>query len=88
MIKIFEVTEGDWIAAETVEQARECCQRVTGIGDDDCADAHELSDAELDTFEFADEPDNENSAKRTFREQLAYMIAQGEKFPCYFATSE
>lgn len=64
-------------------------------------DPYELDDAALDTLKFCEEeyddeddldergePKRKGGEKRTFREQLAKMIAAGDKFPCYFASTE
>ncbi len=49
----------------------------------------ELSADEMDRLTFYDDIANQDdSPKRTFREQLEKMKTDGTEFPCFFATSE
>jgi hypothetical protein len=54
------------------------------------ADIRELTEQELDELMYVDEDENEQSTKvkRSFRDQLALMIANGDHFPCFFASTE
>jgi hypothetical protein len=49
---------------------------------------HELTEEEMDTLQFSDEPGAPAAAKRSFREQLDKLIAEGQTFPCFFASTE
>ena len=90
MIKIYQVTESDWIAANSVADAIKCyVDEYDGEYDPECFEARELTDAELDGLKFIDDlADPENAKKQTFREHLQAMIAKGDTFPTYFATNE
>ena len=88
-LKIFRMNDCDWMAAETLEQAkRGYLQTVwggTGECDDEAFDCPgEISEAQYDRLLFRDD----DGTTRTFREQLQRMIERGEKFPCFFASTE
>ena len=83
-LQIFKMNDYDWYAAESVEDALKAME--ADRGEDYGEDAPvELSEADLDRLKYFDE---DGIPVRTFREQLAKMIAEGEKFPCLFATTE
>ena len=95
-IKIFAMNDCDWYAAESVEDALKAMAEVwsykttpegiTAMQQDFSADhPEELHDKELDLLNYRDE---DEISVRTFREQLAQMIADGQKFPCFFASTE
>lgn len=86
-IKVFRINECDWMAAETLEAAIASHTNITGheCEDEGCCDGpRELTDAEMDTFIFADE----DGSHRTFREELDRQIAAGVTFPAFFASTE
>lgn len=88
-IKIFAMNDCDWMAAETSEDAvREYKENFSG-GDFDDSGPVELSDAEMDRLVFReDEEDGSTVEDISFREKLNRMIAAGETFPCFFASTE
>ena len=46
-------------------------------------------DGQLDGLTYADTDEDEALLdERTFREQLALMVANGDKFPCMFSSTE
>jgi ribosomal protein L16 Arg81 hydroxylase len=88
-MKVIQMNDCDWMAAETVEQATD--EYIAKYGGDE----HEL--AEDQPTELSDEAmnclmfnacDEEPPTKRTFREQLDKLIADGQEFPCFFASTE
>jgi hypothetical protein len=100
-IKIFAMNDCDWYAAESVEDALKAMAEVfsykttpEGIADMreglDVENPGEISDESMDSLIFTDDSDLPEGqiVKRTFREQLAQMIADGQKFPCFFASTE
>lgn len=100
-IKIFNMNDYDWYAAETVEDAlKEMAETLScGTDPDDIAEMRreyqvknpvELTDEDMDRLKYidTDENDDPEGDPRTFREQLAKMISEGDKFPCMFASTE
>ena len=86
MIKIFQVDDTEWYAAETQEEAIAEAMRLTG---EDRAfyeeeTQGEVSDEAMDRLHFIEE----DGIKKTFRQKLDEMIRAGEKFPCIFAMTE
>lgn len=99
-IKIFAMNECDWYAAATPEEAKRGLAENMGYESvkamyEDWAiegEPHELSDWDLDRLRVKCEaedggydPDGE---EQTFRARLAEMVADGEEFPCFFASTE
>jgi hypothetical protein len=89
-MKIYQVDEGYWYAAETGEAAQEAYRQDT---DPDGAEfiaefgpAIEVSDDALDRLKVAD-VDEPGQPTRTFREALNEAIAAG-RGACFIATSE
>jgi hypothetical protein len=86
-MKIFAMNDCDWMAGEDLES---CIQKYLAdyagsqSRDDALDDARELSGKEMDRLKFCDE----DGTKRTFREQLDLMVAAGEQFPTFFASTE
>ncbi len=77
----------DWMVGYTLEEvsADYLAKYAGGLPRDEALDhPHELSDAEMLRLTFIDE----DGAKRSFRAQLAKLEAEGQKFPCIFATTE
>lgn len=87
-IKIFEVNDVDYIAADTKESALEEYSTITDVDDD--TEIRELSNEEMDNFKFIEDKYTETveTSKKSFRMKLAEMVAAGEKFPIMFASSE
>jgi hypothetical protein len=100
-MKIFTMNDCEWYAAENLEDALKamteevgCETTPEGIAalreDSDVDDPGEISDESMDNLTYTDDSGLPEGGiiKRTFREQLAKMIADGCKFPCFFATTE
>lgn len=89
-MKIFQINDCDWWIGDSLDS---CIADYLGYTDDSSSvshDAHELSDAELDSLVFTDcdEDERPTGIKRSFREQLAIEIEAGGKFPRMFASTE
>ena len=83
-MKVFQMNDCEWWAAEDLESAKKACMEATGLPEDEaCDDPHELSDEAMNRLIFHD--DNET---RTFKEQLDRMIVEGTEFPVFFAMTE
>lgn len=85
-IKLFQVNDCEWYAAETIKQAVECAEQIY-----DCTveDPREVTEEEMDRLHFLKMEDDDNPGEQiTFRQRLQEMIDAGESFPEFFATSE
>lgn len=92
-IKIFAMNDCDWMAAETLEQAiQEYKANFSGDGFgafDEKDSPRELTSEEMDRLMFRETgSDDEPLDKKSFRTKLEEMIADGEKFPAFFASTE
>ena len=84
-IKIFQVDDYDYVAAESLGQAMEWYLQYTGITKEECGDDQcELSDARMNRMIFVEDSGERN----TFKKKLWQMIKAGAEFPCLFACSE
>ena len=83
-IKIFMVDEYDWYAAETEEDAIKKAMEELELEKDDFDRNTEVSEEKMNNLIFLEE----DEPRKTFRKKLNEMIVAGEKFPCFFATSE
>ena len=96
-MKIWQMSDYDWIAAETLEEAKDCLAEELGMEkpedlEEYIDDPYALSEADLDLLKFCDcdehgDPDP-SKPSRTFREELAQRVAANVRFPCYFAGTE
>jgi hypothetical protein len=99
-IKIFAMNDCDWYAGTTAEDATRGMAENLGFETTPEAIAEmceeytvkpvELSDEDLERKMFADDDEDgaKGSVERSFRAQLDNMIATGEEFPCFFASTE
>lgn len=89
-VRIWEIDGGEeWYVAASIEEVKECMSNYYGDPKyvDDDIDIKPLEDSRLDALTYLEEnADGEGVTKRTFREQLALMIDNGDSFPCFFAT--
>ena len=90
-MKIYEMDDCTWFAAASAEEAIQGYRELVGEDADEYLEEsggpYELADEGLDRLIYHDFVDGSETT-RTFREQLNKMIADGEKFPCMFATTE
>ena len=91
-IKIWQVTEIEWFAAATAEDAlkayAEYAETCYGKDSDEAKqyleEFGEPVECDMDRMKFTDD----DLSVRTFREELNRRIAEGDAFPQFFATSE
>jgi hypothetical protein len=88
-IKIFEMNDCDWMAATTLEEAVEEYKASLDGEFDEADPPRELTAYEMELLRFRETgPDDEPLEKKSFRAKLDEMIAAGESFPCFFASTE
>jgi hypothetical protein len=88
-IKVWKVNDCDWMAAATAEEATAGHKELGMDCDDDPAEPSALTEEDMQRLVFQDEDNTTGEVtRRSFREQLDKMIAEGEKFPCFFASTE
>jgi hypothetical protein len=102
-IKIFAMNDYDWFSAASVEDALRAMADQHGFPDTPEGIAAlqveygemtpaEISEADMDRLKFVDTDEDgervDGAETVTFREHLAEMIRDGEKFPCFFASTE
>lgn len=89
-MKIFSIDDCEWFAAETLEDAIQCaCTDYDYNEDNALSDPRELTDEEMETFQFTfTDKDDQPTEVMSFRAALAKRIADGESFPCLFASTE
>ena len=91
-IHVFQVNDYDWWAGTDTASIRPAYQKFNGFRDVDMdedtfyMDVDPLSDEAMNRLVFTDTegytPDH------TFKEELDAMIARGQEFPCFFASTE
>ena len=89
MIKVFQVDEATWMAAETVTEAVTCFIKDYD-GDPEAVEEFgplELTPEDLERLTIMDD-DEPGQWSQTFAAALAQMIANGVEFPTYFASTE
>jgi len=87
-IYIYRVNDLDFVAAKSKKDALECYATVTDVDKD--TEIERLTEEEMDSHKFLDDPYNEpiEKCEKTFRMELDRQIAEGAKFPDMFASSE
>ena len=90
-IKVFSMNDCDWVAAETLEEAKswykDFCSSSSDPDEEVFDDPHEVSSEDMKKLKFNDE-DGSKPVTRTFQEQLDRIVDRGEPFPLFFASSE
>ena len=89
-IKVFQMNDCDWMAARSLEEAVDDYKK-NYVGDDEhlIDDPCELSDEAMNRLLYTrTEDDGDPVGKVSFRQQLNLMIAEGQEFPCFFASTE
>ena len=89
MIKIFQVDESTFMAAETVTEAVACYIKDYD-GDPEAVEEFgpvEFTSADLERLTITD-VDEPGHPTQTFAAALAEMITNGVEFPAYFASTE
>lgn len=85
-IHIFEVSDDEYFAATSAEEAVQCAIREWGIETYDETTEEFGAPIELADSELCNLPFNDDGKRVTFRAKLDQIIAAGEKFPTYFAS--
>lgn len=85
-IHVFEVSEDEYFAAGSEEDAVECAVRAWGRKTYADSRREFGPPSQIDDSELPKIPFNDDGKRMTFREKLDQMIAAGEKFPTYFAS--
>ena len=91
-LKIWQVTDAEWFAAVSAEDAlkayaeyaEDCYGKNSDEGKARQEEFGEPVATNMDRRKFTDD----DGESRTFREELARRIANGDAFPQFFATSE
>ena len=85
-MKVFQMNDCEWWAAETLEEAKSSYFQITGLTEADRPfdDPHELSAKEMDRLQFI----RDDGSVRSFRDQLDWMVSNGKSFPCFFGSTE
>jgi len=86
LIKIFQMNECDFIAAENMKEAIEYYKKEFDYHDEPDEEPVELSEKDLNTFRFLDEDDPKENY--TFKDELEKNMKDGTIFPCLFASTE
>jgi hypothetical protein len=89
-VNIYKLNDCDWVAAESIEEARTFYKDLTGLSDDEAfEDEYQLDDEELDRLRFTETDDFDKPlGECSFREHLAHALANGEAAPFFFASTE
>jgi hypothetical protein len=92
VIRIFELCDGEWYAAETLAQAIACAGEAWNFSDQELdiwtEDAHELNDAAMERLMFWYDEDD-RSKRHSFRTELDMRLADpAQKFPQFFAAHD
>lgn len=86
---VFDMDDHTWIVARTLEEAiRHFVDEWGGEEDDARAYARILTEEELDSHTYLDDPYSEGGEERSFRAQLDRLIAEGISKPDFFASTE
>jgi len=87
-IKVFQLDDCDWWAGESLEACIEAGREACGKGcyEDAEAEGYQVSDEAMRTLKIRRDEDSQEPI--TFETYLAELIAAGEKFPVYFASTE
>ncbi len=86
-MKIFQIDDMEWWIGFDAESVLADVKDQYGYSDEELKDFHEISQEDLDLMmvQPSDEDEKPVGAPRSFRVQLEIEIAQGGKFPRYFA---
>lgn len=92
LIWIYQMDDVEWWAGPSLLACKKAFETNSEEPSDELEDARPLSDEEMDRLQYIDidEEDEETGkpVRRSFREQLAREIADGQEFPWPFAATE
>ena len=83
-VKLFRLNPFDWWAGYDLESVKSAYLRETGAAKEAFYEEEELPRDAMKTLRVYPNPYAKESS--TFQEELARMVARGQKFPCHFAT--
>lgn len=90
-VKVFQLNDYDWWAGATLESVKASYLEWTGVSEAEAFDnPQELTDKEMSTLRFREEDEDclPGQEAKTFRQRLNEMVAAGDEFPCFFASTE
>ena len=90
-MKVFAMNDRDWMAGESLESVTELYLKeyADGLPKDEALDnPHELTEHQMDRFRFHDDDAEFYDDCQTFQQRLNFMVRRGDKFPCFFASTE
>lgn len=89
-MKVFQLNDCDWYAAETLEEAIDCAVELTGVSREEIVEPsyspYELTEEQMNNHTMIDEDTKEPVG--SFTEVLAQRIKEGQMFPQLFASTE
>lgn len=83
-IKIYAMSDYEWVAAQTKFSALRFYMKETGLKKDDLEDSdypEEVCSSEMDRLKFSED----DETKKSFRQKLAELVEAKEEFPLIFA---
>jgi hypothetical protein len=83
-VKLFRLNPFDWWAGYDLTSVRLAYLRETGAVKEAFEEVEELPQEAMKTLRIYANPYAKESI--TFQEELAWMLARGQEFPCYFAS--
>ena len=89
-MKVFAMNDCDWMAGESLESVTELYLKEYAGGlpkDEACDNPHEVTEHQMDRLRFHDDAESPDDYQ-TFQQRLNFMVRRGDKFPCFFATTE
>jgi len=99
--KVFAMNECDWVAAFDLESAKQCYAEwlnydsvASAEADAMYDDPAELSEADMQRIQFTHDRDDPGECEAyghtecSFADRLKEMIAEGQTFPSFFASTE
>lgn len=91
--KVFQLNHCDWWAGYDLESVKTAYLAEMEFDESEMKNPHEVSDLDMERLKFVDGDDPINAdgtlgGTQSFREQLNIMVARGQQFPCYFASTE
>jgi len=87
-MKVFSMNDYDWMAAETLEEAKATYLEHTGEDEGTLDDVCEVSAENMAKLQFRREPDEPGPQVCSFQDELDRLVANGAKFPRFFASTE
>ena len=91
-MKVFAMNDCDWMAGEDLASVTALyLKEYSGDlpADEALDESHELTRPQMDGLRFyTDHGDGGDGSYQTFQQRLNFMVQRGDKFPCFFASTE